>query len=143
METARRPARTPSHLVPPGKDGGAQLLCVSGPGLPSGPAVKDPPANTGDMGSTLGWEDALEKEMDTHSSIVAWEMPWTEEPGGLGPWGHKESDTTEHIKVPTLPHTTGDMLSKLLHLPTAKVCHVQSGGNKACRAVATAKMNLD
>ena len=32
---------------------------------------------------SLGQEDALEKEMATHSSMVAWEMPWTEEPGGL------------------------------------------------------------
>ena len=33
---------------------------------------------------TLGWEDALEKEMAIHSSILAWEIPWTEEPGRLG-----------------------------------------------------------
>ena len=32
---------------------------------------------------SLGWEDLLEKEMATHSSILAWEIPWTEEPGGL------------------------------------------------------------
>ena len=32
---------------------------------------------------SLGWEDALEKEMVSHSSILAWEIPWTEEPGGL------------------------------------------------------------
>ena len=32
---------------------------------------------------SLGWEDLLEKEMPTHFSILAWEMPWTEEPGGL------------------------------------------------------------
>ena len=32
---------------------------------------------------SLDWEDALEKEMATHSSILAWEIPWTEEPGGL------------------------------------------------------------
>ena len=31
----------------------------------------------------LGWEDPLEKEMATHSSILTWEIPWTEEPGGL------------------------------------------------------------
>ena len=31
----------------------------------------------------LGWEDALEEEMETHSSILAWEIPWTEEPGAL------------------------------------------------------------
>ena len=35
----------------------------------------------------LGWEDPLEKEMATHSSILAWEIPWTEEPGGLQPMG--------------------------------------------------------
>ena len=32
---------------------------------------------------SLGWEDPLEEEMATHSSILAWEIPWTEEPGGL------------------------------------------------------------
>ena len=44
---------------------------------------------------SLGWEDPLEKEMATHVSILAWRIPWTEEHGGLGPWGRKESDTTE------------------------------------------------
>ena len=45
----------------------------------------------------LGWEDPLEKEMATHSSTLAWKIPWTEEPGRLpgSPWGLKESDTTE------------------------------------------------
>ena len=39
---------------------------------------------------SLGRKDLLEKEMATHSSILAWEIPWTEEPGGLhSPWGHK------------------------------------------------------
>ena len=39
---------------------------------------------------SLGWEDPLEKEMATHSSILAWEIPWPEEPGGLySPWGRK------------------------------------------------------
>ena len=36
---------------------------------------------------SLGWEDPLEKEMGTHSSILAWRIPWTEEPGGLQPMG--------------------------------------------------------
>ena len=36
---------------------------------------------------SLGQEDPLEKEMATHSSILAWEIPWTEEPGGLQPMG--------------------------------------------------------
>ena len=43
----------------------------------------------------LGQEDPLEKEVATHSSILAWEIPWTEEPGQLQSIGHKESDTTE------------------------------------------------
>ena len=44
---------------------------------------------------SLGWEDPLEKGMATHSSILAWRIPWTEEPGGLQSMGHKELDTTE------------------------------------------------
>ena len=43
----------------------------------------------------LGQEDPLEKEMATHSSIFAWRIPWTEEPGGLQSMGSQESDTTE------------------------------------------------
>ena len=45
--------------------------------------VKSPSANAGDMGSIPGQEDPLEKEMATHSSLLAWKIPWTEEPGGL------------------------------------------------------------
>ena len=45
---------------------------------------------------SLGREDPLEKGMATHSSILAWRIPWTEKPGGLySLWGHKELDTTE------------------------------------------------
>ena len=44
---------------------------------------------------SLGQEDPLEKEMATHSSILAWRIPWTEKFGGLQFMGHKESDTTE------------------------------------------------
>ena len=39
--------------------------------------------NAGDRVQSLGWEDLLEKEMATHSSILAWKIPWTEEPGRL------------------------------------------------------------
>ena len=39
----------------------------------------------------------LEKAMATHSSTLAWKIPWMEEPGGLHPWGREESDTTEHL----------------------------------------------
>ena len=43
---------------------------------------------------SLVWEGPLQKEMATHFSILAWETPWTEEPGGLTPGVCKESDTT-------------------------------------------------
>ena len=43
---------------------------------------------------SLGWEDPLEKEMATHFSILAWKIPWTEEPGGLQSMGLQESDMT-------------------------------------------------
>ena len=51
---------------------------------------------------SLGWEDSVEMGMATHSSILAWRIPWTEEPGvGYSPWNGKESDTTERL---TLSH---------------------------------------
>ena len=43
---------------------------------------------------SLGQKDPLEKEIATHSSILAWRIPWTEEPGGLQSMGSEESDTT-------------------------------------------------
>ena len=43
---------------------------------------------------SLDQEDPLEEEMGTHSSILAWKIPWTEEPAGLQSMGQKESDTT-------------------------------------------------
>ena len=45
--------------------------------------LKRPPAMWETWVRSLGWEDSLEKEMATHSSILAWRIPWTEEPGGL------------------------------------------------------------
>ena len=57
--------------------------------------VKNLPAMQENQVQSLGWEDLLNKEMATHSSILAWSMPWIEEPGGLSPWGRKELDMTE------------------------------------------------
>ena len=51
-------------------------------GFSGGSRVKNPPANTGDTVQSLDQENPLEKEMATHPSILAWEIPWTEEPGG-------------------------------------------------------------
>ena len=44
---------------------------------------------------SLGWKDPLEEGMATHSSILRWKIPWTEEPGGLQSMGLQESDMTE------------------------------------------------
>ena len=49
--------------------------------------------NVGDLGSILGWEDPLEKEMATHSSILAWRIPWTEEPWWATIHGVSKSQT--------------------------------------------------
>ena len=54
--------------------------------------VKNLPAMQEPWVQSLGWEDPLEKGMAAHSSILAWRIPWTEEPGGLQSRGHKESD---------------------------------------------------
>ena len=54
----------------------------------------------------LGWEDSLEKGMATHSSILAWRLPWTEEPAGYSPWDHKELDdwvTNTQTHDPAIP----------------------------------------
>ena len=58
-------------------------------GFPGGSVVKNPPANTRDTGLIPGFGKipTLEKEMATHSSIHTWEIPWTEEPGGLQSMG--------------------------------------------------------
>ena len=78
-------------------------------GFPSGSVVKNPPVNVGDASFMPGQEDALEKEMATHSSILAWRIPWTEEPGGLQSmglqrgghnWAHMKSDLDEPFKQP-------------------------------------------
>ena len=57
--------------------------------------VKNLPAMQETWVRSLDWEDPLKKGMATHSSILAWEIPWRENPGSLQPMGHKESDMTE------------------------------------------------
>ena len=53
------------------------------PSFPGGSEVKRLPAMWETWVQSLGWEDPVEKEMATHSSILAWRIPWMEEPGGL------------------------------------------------------------
>ena len=55
--------------------------------LPGGSDGKASASNAGDQVQSLGWEDLLEKEMVSHSSILAWKIPWTEKPGRLQSMG--------------------------------------------------------
>ena len=66
-----------------------QVICTwpQARDFPGGLVVKNPPAMPETWVLSLGQEDSLEEEMATHSSILAWEIPWTEEPGRLySPW---------------------------------------------------------
>ena len=82
--------------------------------------VKNPPAKQETKVRFLGQEDPLEKEMATHSSILAWEIPWTEELGGLQFMGWqrvrydlvtKQQQTTAAIFDATMITTTSTFLS--------------------------------
>ena len=57
--------------------------------------VKNLPAMQETQVQPMNQEDPLEKGMATHTSLLAWRIPWTEEAGGYSPWGHKESDMTK------------------------------------------------
>ena len=62
--------------------------------------VKNLPAMRETQVRLLGWNDPLEKAKATHSSILAWRMPWTEESlVGYSPWSCKESDMTERLTL--------------------------------------------
>ena len=78
--------------------------------------IKHPPAMQETQVRSLGWEDPLEKEMATHSSILAWRIPWTEEPG-YSPRGCKESDTTERLHFEDVE--VGSALHPPTHVPTS------------------------
>ena len=65
--------------------------------------VKNPPANAGDqtLNKSLGWEHPLEEGMATHSSILAWKILWTEEPGGLQSMESQKSQAHTHTHTHT------------------------------------------
>ena len=67
---------------------------IQNKGFPHSSVGKDSAANAGDPGLITGLGRSLEKEMATHSSILAWKIPWTEEPDGLQSMGSQELDTT-------------------------------------------------
>ena len=70
-------------------------------GFPGGSVVKNLPANAETGVWSHGWENPLEKEMPTHSSILAWEIPWTEESGGSPPTGSQKSWTWQWLNKTT------------------------------------------
>ena len=69
-------------------------------GFPGGSDGKETPAMQETQVRFLGQEEPLEEGIATHSSILAWRIPWTEEPHGLQSMGCKETDTTEQLILP-------------------------------------------
>ena len=72
-----------------------KVRCIN----PKTQTEKNLPAMQETQVRSLGWEDPLEKGVATHSSILAWEISRTEEPGRLHPWGCKESDMTQQLTL--------------------------------------------
>ena len=80
---------------------------ISSKGFPAISVVKNPSATRETWVWSLGWEDTPEKGKTTHSSILAWRIPWT-----YSPWGRKELDTTERLVLPyILPKWPHDLAS--------------------------------
>ena len=74
------------------------MLCVT-----LAQMVKSLPAMRETQVQSLGWEDPLEKGMATHSSILAWRIPWQRILVGYSPWSHKESDIAKQLPHSLLP----------------------------------------
>ena len=62
--------------------------------------VKNPPAMRETWVQSLVWEEPLEKDRATHSSVLAWRVPGQRGLVGCSPWGHRESDATKHSIAP-------------------------------------------
>ena len=80
--------------------------------------VKNPPAKQETWVQSLGWEDPLEKEMATHSSILAWETPQLEEPGGLQSTGSQR--IRHHLASKHIKHCMPNSNTMLQVKPAAK-----------------------
>ena len=70
--------------------------------IPGDSDSEESACNVGDLVQSLVWEDPLEKGMATHSSVLAWRIPWTESLVGHSPWGCKESDMTEQLSTASI-----------------------------------------
>ena len=98
-------------------------------GFPGGPVVKNPPAIQETQILSLGWKEPLKKEMATHSNILAWEIPWTEEPSGLQAMGPqrvrhelatKQKQQYLHI-ICTYPPIYSEIIFRLLVIPNSSL----------------------
>ena len=92
-------------------------------GFPGGADGKEPTCNAEDPGSIPGWERSPEEGMATHSSILAWRIPWTEESGGLQSMGPHPSEATSHSCFTSYPQTlvTINLLSISMDLPVLDI----------------------
>ena len=68
-------------------------------GFPGDSAVKNPPAMQETQVQSLDWQDPLEEEMATHSSILAWKIPWTEKPGRLQSMGSQSQTRLKRLST--------------------------------------------
>ena len=86
--------------------------------------MKNPPSKQETQVQSLGWEDPLEKAMAVHSCILSWEIPWTEEPGGLQPMGVAKSQTRLSNSTGRTAATAGSL--NWIRLPKASGNLVQA-----------------
>ena len=104
------------------------VICSNQPSHLGGSEVKNPLTMQETSIRSLDWEDSLEKEMATHSSILAWRIPWTEEPGRLQSTGLQELDTnewpnqTKPISHKTQPSQSPEIFQKSSCLHLTIVC---------------------
>ena len=75
------------------------LVYLQTAGFPGGSVVKNPPDDAGDLDSTPGLGRSPGEGNATHSSILAWEIPWTEEPGGLQPMGSQNTQFSDWVRT--------------------------------------------
>ena len=92
------------------------VKCTHVSGFPGDTVGKESASHSGDSrdaGLILGWEDPLEQEMATHSGILAWEIPWIEEPGWLQSMGSQSQGMTERACTVLMLATYFEMYQKI------------------------------
>ena len=93
-------------------------------GLPRGSALKNPPAVQEVQVQTLSWKDPLEKEMAAHSSILAWEISWTEESGRL--WSVDSQRVRHDLATKTTRNSSQAIRLRFIHTHTHTHTHTHS-----------------